>query len=187
MRARYVRVLIITAAQPGKHTLYDCSKAESLGITFTSAEDSIKSTALDLKKWGHFATPLAAPAPAPAGCDTRKILYATFTASPGKEAEVASLIAGLQEKVRQEPGNLVFQATTRQGKPGEFFVYEEYVDEAAFQVRKRLLAPFYDKIDRFYQDRLGTNMVKTQKRVACSYRLTSQQTTELSLTRSWGH
>lgn len=28
--------------------------------------------------------------------DTRKILYATFTALPGKEAEVAALIAGLQ-------------------------------------------------------------------------------------------
>ena len=100
---------------------------------FTSAEDSIKSTAHDLKKWGHFSTPLSAPAPAPAGCDTRKILYATFTASVGKEAEVAALISGLQEQVRQEPGNLVFQATTRQGNPREFFVYEEYVDEAAFQ------------------------------------------------------
>lgn len=100
---------------------------------FTSAEDAIKSTARDLKKWGHFKTPLGAPAPAPAGGDTRKILYATFTASVGKEAEVAELIAGLQDKVRQEPGNLLFQATTRQGKPREFFVYEEYVDEAAFQ------------------------------------------------------
>ena len=100
---------------------------------FTSAEDSIKSTARDLKKWGHFTTPLGAPAPAPAGGDPRKILYATFTARVGKEAEVAELIAGLQEKVRQEPGNLVFQATTRQGKMREFFVYEEYVDEAAFQ------------------------------------------------------
>ena len=100
---------------------------------FTSAEDSIKSTARDLKKHGHFSTPLGAPAPAPAGSDARKILYATFTANVGKEAEVAALISGLQEKVRQEPGNLVFQATTRQSNSREFFVYEEYVDEAAFQ------------------------------------------------------
>jgi len=42
-------------ASPGKHTLYACSKAEKeLGLVFTSAEDSIKTTAQDLKKWGHF-------------------------------------------------------------------------------------------------------------------------------------
>ena len=39
--------------------------------------------------------------------DTRKILYAIFTAKPGNEKEVADLIADLQTKVRQEPGNLV--------------------------------------------------------------------------------
>lgn len=67
------------------------------------------------------------------GGDQRRILYATFTARVGHQAEVSELIAGLQEKVRQEPGNLVFQATTRQGSPREFVVYEEYVDEDAFQ------------------------------------------------------
>ena len=41
-------------ASPGTHTLYDCSKAEALGVAFTSAEDSIKATAVDLAKWGHF-------------------------------------------------------------------------------------------------------------------------------------
>jgi hypothetical protein len=42
-------------AQPGKHTLYNCSKAEQqLGLTFTSAEESIKATAVDLCRWGHF-------------------------------------------------------------------------------------------------------------------------------------
>jgi nucleoside-diphosphate-sugar epimerase len=41
-------------ASPGTHTLYDCSKAEALGVKFTSAEDSIKATAVDLAKWGHF-------------------------------------------------------------------------------------------------------------------------------------
>ena len=48
--------------------------------------------------------------------------FRTFRALPGKEAEVASLIRGLQEKVRREPGNLVFQATTRQGDPAAFHV-----------------------------------------------------------------
>jgi len=45
-------------AQPGKHTLYDCSKVEKLGLVFTNAEDSIKTTARDLKKWGHFKSQL---------------------------------------------------------------------------------------------------------------------------------
>ena len=35
---------------------------------------------------------------------------------------MASLIRGLQEKVRREPGNLVFQATTMQGDPAAFHV-----------------------------------------------------------------
>ena len=75
----------------------------------------------------------AARTVAAASDDQRRILYATFTATEGNEAEVSALIAGLQEKVRQEPGNLIFQATTREGEPREFVVYEEYVDEAAFQ------------------------------------------------------
>jgi len=42
-------------AWPGRHTLFDCSKAEKeLGISFRSAEDSIKATAVDLRRWGHF-------------------------------------------------------------------------------------------------------------------------------------
>ena len=83
--------------------------------------------------------------------DTRKILYAIFTAKPGNEKEVADLIADLQTKVRQEPGNLVpccdcskfqgtvsnifeiFQATTRKENPAQFFVYEEYKNEEAFK------------------------------------------------------
>jgi quinol monooxygenase YgiN len=36
------------------------------------------------------------------------ILYAEFTAKPGSEAEVETLISGLAEKVRREPGNTEF-------------------------------------------------------------------------------
>ena len=51
-----------------------------------------------------------------------RVRFRTFRALPGKEAEVASLIRGLQGKVRREPGNLVFQATTMQGDPAAFHV-----------------------------------------------------------------
>lgn len=39
---------------PGVHTLYDCSKAEKLGVVFTGAEASIKDTARSLYQHGHF-------------------------------------------------------------------------------------------------------------------------------------
>ena len=36
--------------------------------------------------------------------------------------------------MRNEPGCLIFQATTRADNPAEFVVYEEYKDEAAQEV-----------------------------------------------------
>ena len=36
------------------------------------------------------------------------ILYAEFTAKPGSESQVETLISGLAEKVRQELGNTEF-------------------------------------------------------------------------------
>jgi quinol monooxygenase YgiN len=64
--------------------------------------------------------------------DPRRILYAEFTAKPGSEATVAELVRGLTKLVRQEPGNLAFAASQKRDSPAEFFVYEEYVDAAAF-------------------------------------------------------
>ena len=65
--------------------------------------------------------------------DPRRILYAEFTAKSGNEDEVAELVRGLAALVRQEPGNLVFAASQKRGRPAEFFVYEEYVDSDAFR------------------------------------------------------
>jgi quinol monooxygenase YgiN len=59
-------------------------------------------------------------------------LYAEFTAKPGREEEVASLLAELTRKVRTEPGNLVFDPHRLESNPAEFFVYEVYADPAAF-------------------------------------------------------
>ena len=60
-------------------------------------------------------------------------LYATFTALEGREEEVALLLAGLTADVRSEPGNVLFEPTTLRDRPREFFVYEVYRDEAAFE------------------------------------------------------
>lgn len=42
--------------------------------------------------------------------------------------------------MRQEPGNVIFDATQKADEPHSFFIYEEYVDEAAFQTH--LTAPY---------------------------------------------
>ncbi len=61
------------------------------------------------------------------------ILHATFTARTGEEDHVARLLADYSKVVRQEPGNVIFDASRLRGAPDHFFVYEEYRDEAAFQ------------------------------------------------------
>jgi quinol monooxygenase YgiN len=62
-----------------------------------------------------------------------KTLYAEFTVKPGSEARVAEMMRELTEKVRQEPGNQLFLPYTRQTNPREYFVFEDYADDAAFQ------------------------------------------------------
>ena len=62
------------------------------------------------------------------------ILYAEFTAKPGSESQVETLISGLAEKVRREPGNTEFTVYRERDNPRKFFVFEQYRDEASFEV-----------------------------------------------------
>ena len=61
------------------------------------------------------------------------ILYAEFTAKPGSESQVQTLISDLARKVRLEPGNTEFTVYRERDKPRRFFVLEEYLDEAGFE------------------------------------------------------
>ena len=61
------------------------------------------------------------------------VLYAEFTALPGKRDTVAALIHQFGDRVRDEPGNVLFAVSTRAKQPDAFFVYEEYRDAAAFE------------------------------------------------------
>jgi quinol monooxygenase YgiN len=61
------------------------------------------------------------------------ILYAEFTAKPGSESEVETLISGLAEKVRREPGNAEFSVYLERDNPRKFFVFEQYLDEDSFE------------------------------------------------------
>jgi quinol monooxygenase YgiN len=60
-------------------------------------------------------------------------LYAEFTANSGAEERVAELVRDFTKRVREEPGNLVFNAHTLVDDPRRWFVYEVYRDEAAFR------------------------------------------------------
>jgi len=68
------------------------------------------------------------------------ILYATFTARAGHAATVAALLADYAQTVCTEPGNVLFEATFHADLSEAFFVYEEYIDDAAFQAH--LAAPY---------------------------------------------
>ena len=69
-----------------------------------------------------------------------KTLFAEFTALPGHEEQVATLVAGLTARVRQEPGNVTFLPFTREEQPRRWFVFEQYADEAAFEAH--ITAPY---------------------------------------------
>ena len=62
-----------------------------------------------------------------------KTLYAEFTVKPGSEGRVAEMMRQLTNEVRQEPGNQLFLPYTREANPREYFVFEVYEDDAAFQ------------------------------------------------------
>ena len=61
-----------------------------------------------------------------------KVLYAEFTALPGRGDDVAALIAGLAQDVRREAGKVTFRPTRRADRPDAFVVWEEYADDDAF-------------------------------------------------------
>jgi quinol monooxygenase YgiN len=62
-----------------------------------------------------------------------KTLYAEFTVKAGSEARVSEMMKELTQLVRAEAGNELFLPYTREESPREYFVFEVYRDEAAFQ------------------------------------------------------
>lgn len=61
------------------------------------------------------------------------VLAVTWTANSGHEEEVADIFATLQAASRQEPGCLMYIVHRHKTDPRQFFIYEQYRDEAALQ------------------------------------------------------
>jgi pantothenate kinase/quinol monooxygenase YgiN len=62
-----------------------------------------------------------------------KTLYAEFTVKSGCERRVAELMRGLTLRVQAEHGNVLFTPYVRATHPREYFIFEIYGDEEAFQ------------------------------------------------------
>ncbi len=62
-----------------------------------------------------------------------KALFAEFHVIEGNEEKVRTLVAELASRVREEPGNIAFEAHTLASNPNHYFVYEVYADDAAFR------------------------------------------------------
>jgi autoinducer 2-degrading protein len=61
------------------------------------------------------------------------VVIAQWTAQPGQEAAVREALLELTEQSRAEPGSLTYQPHEDPTDPRTFVIYEEYVDQAAFQ------------------------------------------------------
>jgi quinol monooxygenase YgiN len=59
------------------------------------------------------------------------VVCAYWRAKEGKEERLAEVIDEMTPPSRAEPGNLLYQAH-RSDEPRLFFLYEQYVDEAAY-------------------------------------------------------
>lgn len=64
------------------------------------------------------------------------VLAVTWQAKTGHEKEVATLFEKLTKESRREPGCLMYQVHRHKEKPGLFFIYEQYKDEAALDAHR---------------------------------------------------
>ena len=59
-------------------------------------------------------------------------MSAHWRAKAGKEDRLVEVIEEISGPAREEPGNLIYQAHRSPEDPQLFYLYEQYVDEAAY-------------------------------------------------------
>lgn len=64
------------------------------------------------------------------------VVAVTWRAEPGNEDRIAEIIGIVGPLSNAEPGCVIYRAHRSLDDPRVFFLYEEYVDEAAFQAHR---------------------------------------------------
>ena len=64
-------------------------------------------------------------------------VVARYRVKPGKADDVAAVLAKHSLATRAEPGCLTFIAYRSEDESDEFLLYEQYVDESAFQAHRQ--------------------------------------------------
>jgi autoinducer 2-degrading protein len=64
------------------------------------------------------------------------VLGVTWMAKAGREAEVAELFSTLTEESRKELGCAMYQVHRHRTEPHRFFIYEQYIDDAALEAHR---------------------------------------------------
>jgi quinol monooxygenase YgiN len=67
----------------------------------------------------------------------------TYVVLPNREDEAVRLFARLTEASRAEPGCRMYQVHRSPEEPRQFFLYEQYVDEAALAAHRQ--SPHFDE------------------------------------------
>jgi quinol monooxygenase YgiN len=72
-----------------------------------------------------------------AGTAKTFVLTVNWRAQDGKEDEVAEILTQIGEASRAEPGTLAFVIHRSPNDPHEFFLYEQYRDQEAYQAHQQ--------------------------------------------------
>ena len=74
------------------------------------------------------------------------VLVVTWVAKEGKEQKTAELFRQLTAEARKEPGCLMFVVHRHNENPRQFYIYEQYKDQAALDAHRA--TPHFLKIAR---------------------------------------
>lgn len=64
-------------------------------------------------------------------------LAVTYIVKPGEEERAIEYLNSLSAATRQEAGNIMFVAHRSPSNPRQFFLYEQYTDQEAFDSHRR--------------------------------------------------
>ena len=89
------------------------------------------------------------------------VVAVVWKAKPGEDEHVAALLPRVAEAARTEEGCIEFTVHRSPAEPDTFFLYEKYVDEAAFKA--------HTEMEHFKQNVLGEAVPRLASRERTIY------------------